>query len=559
MTTASRPPSRQRSHRQPANRLTPVRSVALAGAAALVLAACGGAGSTSSPSAQTATTTHPTSTSAPVKGGTLHVAIVSDPPTLDWTYSTSTITYEVAWNIFEQLFALDGQSTPKPMLATGYKVGPHGLHYTINLRHGVKFQNGQEMTSKDVVASIQRWEKVSSVGGTAAKHISSVTAPSAFAVDITLSSPFAPLIADLATVAQACVIIPASIAAAAGTNPLSNSQIIGTGPYKLTKWTRGQVVELTRWSGYQPLPKSDNWGGIAGYKAAYLKHLDFEIVPSASTRLSGLQTNEFQLADTLTAQDYSLFSGNTSIKPIIVPSANQLMIVFNKKTGPFVNQTMRSAINLVANKKAMLAAAFGPQRFWSMNDAMFFPNQGSLYTTVGQSAYKAYDPTKAKAMMKSAGYNFSRPIRILVTKTYPYMYNAGVALAAELHQIGVKTKVLVYDWPTDLAQRKNPNAWDVFITGFAPLFDPSQVLWILPTYNGWYNSPQMQALLAKWSANTSSSKSTSILDSIQRLEWAQLPIVKIGNERDLLGASASLDGYAAFAGSDVLWNAWLAK
>lgn len=542
-------------------RSQPGRPVWQKGGAAFVVLALGGmvlAGCTSSNSPGAATNGASTQ-SSPVSGGTLNVAVVSDPPTLDWTYSTSTITYEVAWNIFEQLFALDNNSTPKPMLATSYNVGSHGLHYVIGLRSGIKFQNGQSMTSADVVASIERWEKVSSVGSTVAKHVASVTAAGPLTVDITLSSPFSPLIADLATVAQACVIIPASIAEAAGTNPLTNAQIIGTGPYELTKWVRGQVVQLTRWNGYKPLPKSDNWGGVAGYKAAYLQSLNFDIVPSASARLSGLLTGEFQLADTLTAQDYPEFTGQDTVKPIIVPSSNQLMVVFNKLQGPFVSTKMREAINLVIDKKAMLAGAFGPSKFWSLSDSMFFPNQGSLYTTTGESDYQAYDPTKAKALIKAAGYDSAHPITILVTQTYPYMYNAGVVLAQELQQIGVKTNVLVYDWPTDLAERKDPSAWDIFITGFAPLFDPTQLLWILPTYNGWYDSPQMQHLLADWSSTTNASAKKNILDQIQQLEWTQLPIVKVGNERDLNGGSTGLDGYSSFAGSDVLWNAWLAK
>jgi peptide/nickel transport system substrate-binding protein len=558
-------PCPARSERVPRYRRSHVRTgaaaVAVLTTGAMVLAACGGS---SAPSALPSTTAGnaaaaPSSTASAVRGGTLHVAVVSDPPTLDWTYSTSTITYEVAWNILEQLFALDKNSTPKPMLATGYQVGPHGLHYVIGLRSGVKFQNGQAMTSADVVASIERWEKVSSVGKTVATHVASVSAAGPETVDITMSSPYSPLIADLATPSQACIIIPASIAQAAGTNPLSDNQIVGTGPYTLTKSVRGQVIELSRWSGYQPLPKADVWGGDAGYKAAYFDHLDYEIVPSASTRLSGLLTGQFQLADTLTAQDYPEFSGNNSVRPIIVPSANQLMVVFNKMTGPFVSTKMREAINLVIDKKAMLAGAFGPSKFWSLNDGMFFPNQGSLYTSVGNKEYSAYNPTEAKSLMKAAGYNFNRPLRILVTKTYPYMYNAGVVLAQELQQIGVKTQVVVYDWPTDLAERKNPNAWDIFITGFAPLYDPTQLLWILPTYNGWYDSPQMQQLLSEWSATMSASAKASVLDRIQRLEWTQLPIVKIGNQRDLSGSTSKLQGYGAFAGNDVLWNAWLAK
>lgn len=529
-------------------------ALATIGGGAMLLAACG---STSSTSSTTTSSSKATTSSTPVRGGTINVAIVSQPPTLDWTSSTSTITYEVAWNIFEQLFALDSNSNPKPMLATGYSLSKNGLTYLISLRKNVNFQNGQHMTSADVVASLQRWEAISSVGEEVAKHVASISAPSEYQVEIKMSSPFSPLIADLAAPAQAAIIIPASIAQAAGTNPLSNSQIIGTGPYQLTKNVVGQEIELTRWSGYSPLPKSDNWGGLAGYKAAYPTHIVYDVVPSPATRLSGLETGEFQLADTLTSQDYSQLQSSSTVRPLLLPPSNQLMIVFNKEKSPFDNQKMREAINLVSNKPAISAAAFGPKQFWTLNDAMFLPTQKALYTTAGQSAYNDYNPKEAKKLIQESGYNMSRPIRILVTQTYPYMYNAGVALAEELNQIGVKTQVLSYDWPTDLATRKNPNAWDIFITGFSPLFDPTQVLWISPTYNGWYNSPQMQSLLADWAQTTASSAKAKLMSEIQSLEWQQLPIVKISDERVLNGESDNLHGYQTIAGDDILWNAWL--
>jgi len=536
-------------------KVRPVRKWKLAaaslGAAAMLLAACGSTSSASTSSAKS------TTASKPVRGGTINVAIVSQPPTLDWTSSTSTITYEVAWNIFETLFALDKNSNPKPMLATGYTESKNGLTYLISLRKDVNFQNGQHMTSTDVVASLKRWEAISSVGETVAKHVASISPVGQYQVQVKMSSAFSPFIADLAAPAQAAIIIPASIAQAAGTNPLTDSQIIGTGPYKLTKDLVGQEIELTRWSGYSPLPKSDDWGGLAGYKAAYATHLDYDVVPSPATRLSGLLTGQFQLADTLTSQDYSQLTSSSTVKPLLLPPANQLMIVFNKMESPFNNVKMREAINLVSDKSAISAAAFGPKQFWTLNDAMFLPTQKSLYTTAGQSIYDDYNPKEAKKLIVSTGYNLSRPIRILVTQTYPYMYNAGVALAEELNQIGVKTQVLSYDWPTDLAMRKNPKAWDIFITAFAPLFDPTQLLWISPTYNGWYNSPKMQGLLADWAATTNSSSKSALLNEIQQTEWQQLPIVKLSDERVLNGESDTLHGYQTIAGDDILWNAWL--
>lgn len=526
-------------------------------ALALVLAACGSASSGSS-AAQSSSAATTSAVATPVSGGTANIAIVSDPPTLDWTYSTSTITHEVSWNIFEQLFALDKNYEIRPMLATGYSMSANGLTYTIPLRTDVHFQNGQPMTSADVVASIDRWGSISNPGILAMSHIASVTAPDTHTVVITLKQPYSPLISDLASPDQACIIIPASIAQAAGKSPLTDSQIIGTGPYKLVAWNRGQNIELVKWNGYSALPASDNWGGLAGHKVAYIDKLNYDIVPSSSVRLSGLQTGEFTVATQLSSDSYTQLTQTPSVRAVSVQPANALYIVFNKQVGPFTNPLMREAINLVANKPQIAASAFGNPKFWSLSNAMFFPQQKSLYVTTGKSVYDSYDPTKAAQLMKQAGYDFNRPLRILVTKTYPYMYNAGVALAQELNAIGVKTDVMVYDWPTDLALRKNPNAWDLFITGFSVEFDPTQLLWISPSYNGWYNSPTMQQDLSNWTSATTDTARLAALKAIQATEWKELPGVKIANQVVLEGASTKLSNFHSYL-DVVMWNTWLAK
>lgn len=535
-------------------RLTRARSrwrtcvAVLAAIVVLVASACS-SGSSSSPTQRS---------SVPVEGGTANIAIVSDPPTLDWTYSTSTITYEVSWNIFEQLFTLDGKYGIRPMLAESFSMSPDGLVYTIPLRTNVHFQNGQPMTADDVVASLKRWGTVANYGKQVFTRVAKVAAPNNHTVVVTLKQPYSPLIPNLASPSQAAIILPASIARAAGTSPLSDAQIIGTGPYKLDQWKRGQVVQLVKWDAYTSLPASDDWGGLAGHKTAHIDHLNYRITPDASVRLSGLQTGQFTVSTALSSDSYDQLKQSSEAQPVLVDPANAMYIVFNKRQPPFTNLLMRQAVNLAANKKEIAASAFGDPKFWSLDGSMFFPQQADLHVTTGDSIYKDYDPKKAALLMKQAGYDSNRPIRILTTKTYPYMYNGGVALAQELNSIGVKTDVQVYDWPTDLARRQDDKAWDVFITTFAVGFDPTQLLWITPTYNGWYQSPKMQAALADWGRATTKAEKQTTLKTIQSIEWQELPAVKVANQIVLEGISNKLQNFKSYT-DVVMWNTWLSK
>src|SRR2546427_6310713 len=101
----------------------------------------------------------------PKRGGVLRIGNLGEPPSLDPHWGTQTITEVLANHVFEGLYALDEGYRPIPMLADGMPtVSKDGLTYGIKLRKGVKFHNGKEVTSDDVVASLLRWGKRSVYG-----------------------------------------------------------------------------------------------------------------------------------------------------------------------------------------------------------------------------------------------------------------------------------------------------------------------------------------------------------------------------------------------------------
>src|SRR6266851_8515456 len=91
------------------------------------------------------------------KGGVLRVGNLGEPPALDAHWTTASITETLTNHIYEGLYSLDSSNKPIPMLAEGVAISKDGLVYTFKLRQGVKFHNGKEMTSEDVVASLARW------------------------------------------------------------------------------------------------------------------------------------------------------------------------------------------------------------------------------------------------------------------------------------------------------------------------------------------------------------------------------------------------------------------
>ncbi|WP_205835670.1 ABC transporter substrate-binding protein [Niallia alba] len=95
-------------------------------------------------------------------GGSLNIAISVQPPTLDAHLTTSSDAIEIMRNIYETLVTQNKDQQAVPMLAESIETSEDGLTYTFKLREGITFHNGKEMTSEDVVVSMNRWLEQSS-------------------------------------------------------------------------------------------------------------------------------------------------------------------------------------------------------------------------------------------------------------------------------------------------------------------------------------------------------------------------------------------------------------
>lgn len=525
---------------------------------ALTASACGGASSGTGSGTGAALGTSPTG-GTPVSGGTLTAAIPSDPTSLDSGINTDALTIDIAQNVFETLFAPDKNWVVRPMLATGYTLSADRTTYTISLRTGVKFQNGQPMTPADVVASLQRWFAVSGTGAGDKKDLSSITADGPDKVVVKLLKPAYSLINDLASFVQPPIIIPASIAKAAGAKPLTDSQIIGTGPYELAKYVHGQYVELRKYDGYSP--RTENWGGQAGKKVAYIPTLVFKVVPDDTVRLEGVQTGQWQFAATLQDDDYTQIQQQSSTV-VAESEAGSLIeyLLINNATAPFNNLKAREALNMAINKQAIAQASLGPTNLWApLSGAMALPDNKPMYSPAGSAVFKSYNPAQAKQLFAEAGVTSKTPLTILSTQTYPGYYAMAQVIQSELGQIGIKVNVQTYDFPTMISKlTEQPNSWNLSMTSFAgePLA-PEQVTFLTPTWPGGYNSPEMNAAFTQYEAAGSAAAAKAAVDKIQGVVWNQLPDIGIGEQVLLDAASPKLKNYEDFVGQG-FWNAYLA-
>src|SRR5215203_5566439 len=124
-------------------------------------------------------------------GGIINVATVGEPPTLDPMASTADLVGIVTQHFFETLFTFDKDWKVTPLLAASLpEVAEGGKIYTIKLRTGIKFHDGSDMTSEDVVASLKRWMEQASRGKQVAGNVDKLEAVDPSTVRLTLKRPY---------------------------------------------------------------------------------------------------------------------------------------------------------------------------------------------------------------------------------------------------------------------------------------------------------------------------------------------------------------------------------
>ena len=182
----------------------------------------------------------------PTKGGTLSVAIDSDPGQLNPAITTSGSTHTASELIYNGLVGLSPELEPEPELAESWEVLEDGALYRFNLRDGVTWHDGEPFTSADVKFTFDEMllklhaRTKASVGAA----IESITTPDADTVEFRFRQPYAPLLLQLDAVEAPILPMHLYEGTDVQKNPV-NSKPIGTGPFKLESYVADSELRFS--------------------------------------------------------------------------------------------------------------------------------------------------------------------------------------------------------------------------------------------------------------------------------------------------------------------------
>ena len=486
-------------------------------------------------------------------GGTVKVALYSEPPTLDSTWTTAIIVLVPSQHVFEYLFAYDSKWDVKPMLADKFDVSGDGLTYTVKLRSDVKFHNGNTMKAADVVDSLNRWGQVSGQGKEAFKSVTEVTATDESTVTLTLSSPFSPLLNYLSGPAGAgAIIIPEELANKTGKDRLA--EYVGTGPYKFVEQVPDRHIKLTRFTDYSARTESPD--AYAGRRTAYFDDVLFIPVPDAASRIAGVEAGDYHWAEEITRDEYGRLKDSSNVDTIVIKPLRFKGIIFNKKQGIMQNPKLRQAVLYALDCKEIMAAAFGPQDFWRLEPSLL-PPESVWYSEAGKDLYNVHNLEKATALVKESGYNGEK-IRWMGPADRQDYFAVAVTGVQQLKKIGLNAEVSSMDWGALVKQRTQPDAYEIFNTGFSFSPEPTTLSFIPENWPGWWVSDQKTKLLAEIFKETDFKKRKALWDQFQQLVYEEVPVVKAGDFFGLSIKSKKLKGEnIPISSFPVFWNQWL--
>mgnify|MGYP001350260336 FL=1 len=485
---------------------------------------------------------------APAKGGVIDVATIGEPPTLDPVSSTADLVGIISQHVFETLYTFDKAWAPTPLLAASLpEISADGTVYRIPLRTGVKFHDGTVMTSKDVVASLQRWMKIGSRGKQVATNVVSVEADGDAAVKITLKSAYAPLTAFLAFNNSAAIVVPAA------NNEDTLTKIVGTGPYMLKERKPDQYIQLVRFDGYASRPGEPD--GYGGARKQWLDEIRFVPVPDANTRVEGAVAGQFAYVDSLPIESFDRVKTGKA-QPVMLKPFGWPMFVMNTKAGLFTDLALRKAVQAALAPEDMMTAAFGSKEFFSVDGAMY-PKEYVWSTTAGTEAYKPQGATDAAAaMVKKAGYDGSKPIRILTSRQYEFHYKMALVAQEYLKAAGFKVQLDVVEWATLVQRRADPALWDIYITHSPFLPEPALSSYMSDASPGWWSTPAKHAAIGPFNTAVNAAERVKLFAKVQEAVYAEAPLYKVGNFNALYAQAPNLKGVEP-APWPFFWNASL--
>ncbi|WP_435157569.1 ABC transporter substrate-binding protein [Haladaptatus sp. DFWS20] len=387
----------------------------------------------------------------PKSGGTLQWGGAVPVQGLDPHLESAAATNRVLENITEPLIQLDFDYSLKPHLAKDWTTSKDNTKLEFTLQKGVKFHNGKEMTSDDVLASYERIANGEYLASGFFEFVDSMENPDNQTFIVQLTEPFAPFISRMAT--GEMHIVPKGQA-----KKKKIKEPIGTGPYKF----ESHELETTF-----TMAKFEDYWNASEENGPFLDKIVKSEISDPSVRLQSFRAGEYDFINGVPPKDVESLKNDSSLRfeKQFPKALVYLGLNCNKK--PFNNKHARLALDYALDKEQISEAALygtgkttatpaAPDSPWENTDVK--PRPRNL--------------KKAKEHLKKAGMADGFSVSFKIPQSYPTQVQGAKVIADQASEAGINLNIQKITWNTWLSDVYSKQNFEATTSSYLALYYP---------------------------------------------------------------------------------------
>jgi peptide/nickel transport system substrate-binding protein len=371
--------------------------------------------------------------------------VAAPDPIWSSTYATRTS----ALAVFDTLYGSDETLVPRPQMVEGHVLDDDGKRWTLTLREGLVFHDGEKVLARDCVASIQRWGKRDAFGQQLMAATDELSAPDDRTILFRLKRPF-PMLPE--ALGRASSLIPVMMPERlARTDPYTQvPEIVGSGPFRYLAQERvpGARVVYERHAAYRPRQEGTP-SFTAGPRVAHFDRIVFHVMPDPGSAASALQAGE---VDWIEQPLIDLLPRLRRNRDIVVEVKDRTGYLghfrFNHLHPPFNNAAVRRVVLAAVSQQDCMAAVVGREESISNTEVGIYTPGSPMATDAGMEG-RASPPDFAalKRALAAAGYGGERVV-MLASAEVPRIAAVCEVTRDVLMRLGMNVDYVLADWGT---------------------------------------------------------------------------------------------------------------